>query len=129
MDGTVTREVLDAVLEEAHPTGAELGAGGGIEPWASLGAKIQKGEKERADYFRTAANPYGSEFAYDTTGQEEVVVWLLYFGYGARPAPLRRPRAAVRCPLPTRRLRSRAPRRASSLERASALSSRRMTVG
>lgn len=24
--------------------------------------------------------PYGSEFSYDTTGQEEVVVWLLYFG-------------------------------------------------
>ena len=35
----------------------------------------------RADYFRTAATPYGSEFSYDTTGQEEVVVWLLYFGH------------------------------------------------
>ena len=29
----------------------------------------------------TAPNPYGSEFSYDTTGQEEVVVWLLYFNH------------------------------------------------
>lgn len=95
MDGTVTREVLNAVLEEAGGDGGPLrecgggagggggggGAGGAIEPWATLGAKILAGEKSRADYFKTAPNPYGSEFAYDTTGQEEVVVWLLYFGY------------------------------------------------
>ena len=40
-----------------------------------------KGEKSRADYFKTAPFPYGSEFAYDTTGQEEVVVWQLFFDY------------------------------------------------
>lgn len=28
----------------------------------------------------TIASPYGSEFGFDTTGQEEVVVWNLYYG-------------------------------------------------
>jgi len=108
----VVREVLDALKEEAAPLGGGAGAagrgggsrgggGGGtsrgsdagagaarrggppLEPWASLAARIEAGERSRAEYFRTAPNPYGSEFAYDTTGQEEVVVWLLYFGHDA----------------------------------------------
>ena len=73
MDGTVTREVLRSLLEEAEGAPDTL--------WAALGAKILAGEKYRADYFKSAPNPYGSEFGYDTTGQEEVVVWQLYFGY------------------------------------------------
>jgi hypothetical protein len=55
MDGTVVREVLRALLEEgaAEPAG----------PWAALGAKIEAGERSRAEYFKTAPNPYGSECA------------------------------------------------------------------
>ena len=78
MDGTVCREVLRSVLEEAEagqPTDRQTAL------WTTLGGKILAGEKARADYFLTAPNPYGSEFGYDTTGQEEVVVWLLYFGH------------------------------------------------
>ena len=74
MDGTVTREVLRSVLEEAKEA-----KGSGL--WTLLGQHILAGEKSRADYFVTAPNPYGSEFSYDTTGQEEVVVWLLYFNH------------------------------------------------
>jgi len=74
MDGTVTREVLRSLLEE-NATDSQHAL------WGPLAAKILAGEKSRADYFKVAANPYGSEFSYDTTGQEEVVVWQLYFGY------------------------------------------------
>ena len=78
MDGTVTREVLRSVREEA----AEADAGRAPpRMWRALADAITKGEASRAEYFKTAPNPYGSEFSYDTTGQEEVVVWLLYFGY------------------------------------------------
>ena len=35
--------------------------------------------KRRADIFASQEYPYGSEFAFDTTGQEEVVVWLMEF--------------------------------------------------
>jgi hypothetical protein len=80
MDGTVVREVLRSVLEERdEPVGA--GAGSEHGNWTQLGAKILAGEKGRAEYFKVAKYPYGSEFSYDTTGQEEIVIWLLYFGY------------------------------------------------
>jgi hypothetical protein len=80
MDGTVTREVLRAILEEASITTAQPNI------WSELGESIRKGERSRAQYFKSAPNPYGSEFSYDTTGQEEVVVWQLYFGYDADAA-------------------------------------------
>eukprot|EP00937_MAST-01D_sp_MAST-1D-sp2_P003192 g3192.t1 len=80
MDGTVTREVLRSVLEEAGEVAAGAAAAGATN-WTALGQQILAGERQRADYFRTAPNPYGSEFSYDTTGQEEVVIWQLYFGY------------------------------------------------
>ena len=34
---------------------------------------------KRAQGFAAKEYPYGSEFAFDTTGQEEVVVWLSHF--------------------------------------------------
>ena len=73
MDGTVTREVLRSVLEEAEAATPGSNGTNGTSAWDTLGARILRGEKARADYFRTAPNPYGSEFSYDTTGQEEVV--------------------------------------------------------
>ena len=83
MDGTVAREVLRSILEEADEVRRDGSALRGGPNWTAIGAHIRAGEKSRADYFVKAANPYGSEFAYDTTGQEEVVVWLLYFGHDA----------------------------------------------
>ena len=92
MDGTVFREVLRSVLEENatangarsrnHDPADDLSADGAAgNLWNELGAKLLAGQASRAKYWSTAMWPYGSEFSYDTTGQEEVVVWLLYFGY------------------------------------------------
>lgn len=74
MDGTVQREVLRSVLEEDDVAGPK-------STWTALANDMVRAQKARADYWSTAKYPYGSEFSYDTTGQEEVVVWLLYFGY------------------------------------------------
>ena len=79
MDGTVTREVLRSLQEESAENPK-------LTLLSDLSAKILKGEKYRADYFKTAPFPYGSEFAYDTTGQEEVVVWQLFFNYDSDAA-------------------------------------------
>ena len=40
---------------------------------------IVRGRYQRASGPFSAKYPYGSEFAFDTTGQEAVVVWLLHF--------------------------------------------------
>jgi hypothetical protein len=37
--------------------------------------------KERADRWKTESFPFGSEMAWDSTGQEEVYAWCDYFGY------------------------------------------------
>ena len=37
--------------------------------------------KQRADHWRTLAYPFGSEMAWDSTGQPEVYAWMRYFGY------------------------------------------------
>jgi len=42
---------------------------------------IQARMKERADRWKTEAYPFGSEMAWDSTGQEEVYAWCKYFGY------------------------------------------------
>ena len=71
MDGTVAREVLEALLIEGAAGNATLGA---------LGATLKANMKARQLSFASRPYPYGSEFGFDTTGQEEVVVWNLYFG-------------------------------------------------
>jgi hypothetical protein len=68
-----TRQVLRSGLEEA--------AVDNTSSFVSLSAQLLKIESARATYWKSASNPYSSEFAYDTTGQEEIVVWLLYFGF------------------------------------------------
>ena len=72
MDGTLFREVLRSLEEEAAEDPAA--------PWAAGAATIKERMLGRATHFAAQQYPYGSEFAFDTTGQEEVVVWLLYFG-------------------------------------------------
>lgn len=37
--------------------------------------------KGRADHWRTMKYPFGSEMAWDSTGQPEVYAWMCYFGY------------------------------------------------
>ena len=37
--------------------------------------------KGRADHWRTLHFPFGSEMAWDSTGQPEVYAWMRYFGY------------------------------------------------
>lgn len=44
-------------------------------------ATIEAGMKRRADRWRQETFPFGSEMAWDSTGQEEVYAWTSYFGY------------------------------------------------
>ena len=37
--------------------------------------------KRRADRWNGEAYPFGSEMAWDSTGQEEIFAWTNYFGY------------------------------------------------
>jgi hypothetical protein len=76
MDGTVFREVLLALKTEGETNSTIAG-------WAN---DIEKQMKVRADGWNTQTFPYGSEFNFDTTGQEEVFIWLTYFNYTASAA-------------------------------------------
>jgi len=51
------------------------------EGWTDQAATIERGMKERADVWKSRAYPFGSEMAWDSTGQEEVFAWTKYFGY------------------------------------------------
>ena len=72
MDDTVFREVMRAVKEESDfdPERSDF-----AQALSTLSDNMLK----RAEGFAAQEFPYGSEFAFDTTGQEAVVVWLLYF--------------------------------------------------
>lgn len=72
MDGTMFREVLRCVKEEASVQD-------GAVDWSSLASQIEANMYRRAEGFAAQEYPYGSEFSFDTTGQEEVVVWLKHF--------------------------------------------------
>ena len=51
------------------------------EGWTDKANDIEKLMKERADRWKDEAFPFGSEMAWDSTGQEEVYSWCDYFGY------------------------------------------------
>lgn len=51
------------------------------EGWTEKANEIEKLMKERADRWKNEAFPFGSEMAWDSTGQEEVYGWCDYFGY------------------------------------------------
>lgn len=51
------------------------------EGWTEKANEIETGMKERADEWKSRAYPFGSEMAWDSTGQEEVYAWTKYFGY------------------------------------------------
>jgi hypothetical protein len=80
MDGTLFREVLRSLEEEAAEDPAAH--------WAAAAHTIRGNMRSRAAHFAGQQYPYGSEYSFDTTGQEEVVVWLSHFanktnGWGA----------------------------------------------
>ncbi len=72
MDGTVFRELLNVLIVEADADASNATLSG----WRD---SVMGNMAARAKAWSTNDWPYGSEFAYDTTGQEEVFVWLSYF--------------------------------------------------
>ena len=51
------------------------------EGWAEKAGDVEALMKERTDRWKQEAYPFGSEMAWDSTGQEEVYAWCKYFGY------------------------------------------------
>ena len=72
MDDTTFREILNAVTEEAAADPARA-------DFAAAAKNISASMLARAAWFGNQSYPYGSEFSFDTTGQEGVVVWLLQY--------------------------------------------------
>jgi hypothetical protein len=51
------------------------------EAWKEQADYIEGAMKRRADRWNGQAYPFGSEMAWDSTGQEEIFAWTNYFGY------------------------------------------------
>lgn len=51
------------------------------EAWKEKSDVLDSLMKERVDRWRQEPYPFGSEMAWDSTGQEEVYAWCKYFGY------------------------------------------------
>ncbi|MBB5353150.1 hypothetical protein HNR46_003404 [Haloferula luteola] len=66
MEGTVFLRVLEDLQREG---------------WTEKAERIETLMKERADRWKGEQYPFGSEMAWDSTGQEEVYAWCDYFGY------------------------------------------------
>merc|ERR1711969_213595 len=72
MDDTTFREILRALTEESEADPSRI-------DFANATRDITANMYSRAAGRFSQPYPYGSEFAFDTTGQEAVVVWLLHF--------------------------------------------------
>ncbi|HEX5604260.1 MAG TPA: DUF5695 domain-containing protein, partial [Pyrinomonadaceae bacterium] len=68
--GLMEGDILVALLEDLKS-----------ESWTEKAQVIENLMKERADHWKQEAYPFGSEMAWDSTGQEEVYAWCKYFGY------------------------------------------------
>ena len=66
MEGTIFVKILDDLKSEG---------------WQEKAADMEARMKQRADRWNRQAFPFGSEMAWDSTGQEEVYAWCKYFGY------------------------------------------------
>ena len=73
MDGTVWRSVLLALESEGADFAAQAAELRGLMRNRTLG------DGKGVEGWNTQDNPAGSEFAWDTTGQEEVAVWGAFF--------------------------------------------------
>lgn len=51
------------------------------EGWKEQSDYLEGAMKRRADRWNGEAYPFGSEMAWDSTGQEEIFAWTNYFGY------------------------------------------------
>jgi hypothetical protein len=69
MEGTVFLEILRDLQREG---------------WARQAEDMEARMKARAAVWSSLAYPYGSEMAWDSTGQEEVYGWTTYFGDRAK---------------------------------------------
>ena len=74
MEGEVFLEILEDLKRESMTPHAD---------------KLEALMKERTDHWRSLPYPYGSEMAWDSTGQPEVYAWLRYFGYEEEAAGTR----------------------------------------
>lgn len=66
MQGTVFVKILEDLKREG---------------WDEKAANMEARMKERTDRWIRQAYPFGSEMAWDSTGQEEVYAWCKYFGH------------------------------------------------
>lgn len=66
MEGDIIVAVLDDLKREA---------------WREKAQVVENLMKERTDRWTQEAFPFGSEMAWDSTGQEEVYAWCKYFGH------------------------------------------------
>jgi hypothetical protein len=66
MEGDVIVALLDDLKREA---------------WQAKAQVIENLMRERTDRWKQEPYPFGSEMAWDSTGQEEVFAWSKYFGY------------------------------------------------
>jgi len=64
MDGTIFREVLLALRSEGM---------------SELASKLEANMRQRVNIWNQQEFPYGSEFNWDTTGQEECAIWGAFF--------------------------------------------------
>lgn len=71
MEGTIFLELLKDLKREG---------------WTEKGGEIERLMKERADAWAQEEYPFGSEMAWDSTGQEEVYNWSKYFGHDDKAA-------------------------------------------
>jgi hypothetical protein len=51
------------------------------ESWTEQAGYLEGAMKQRADRWQADAYPFGSEMAWDSTGQEEIYAWTTHFGY------------------------------------------------
>src|SRR6185369_14346919 len=68
--GLMEGDILIALVEDLNR-----------EAWTEKALSIETLMKERADRWSQEPYPFGSEMAWDSTGQEEVYAWCKYFGY------------------------------------------------
>lgn len=68
--GLMEGDVIVALLEDLKR-----------EAWHDKAQVVENLMKERADRWKQEPYPFGSEMAWDSTGQEEVYAWCKYFGY------------------------------------------------
>ncbi|MDA0378869.1 MAG: DUF5695 domain-containing protein, partial [Bacteroidetes bacterium] len=66
MEGTVFLRILEDL---------------GREGWTDRAAQLEATMRSRADLWASLGFPFGSEMAWDSTGQEEVYAWSRYFGF------------------------------------------------